>query len=277
MLSKLSRTAKVVIVCGAATLVILATTLGVTLSPSRRDSNTASSNLGTSSTNSDTGGGDEPSDNEPGPGSEAGSGSVPCPCFDGSDLDNAVTDIAKNSAGFVFHSEQTCVGGDFNGIRYSKEFGGALYALGYGVALDGESSCEDGDTMHLISQQEAESCSLLLDAKCEKHAGALEAAASAGKDAPATCPSQCFDSNSLDSVVASVLDGSLIVDTSCDSASENVYISYGIQGKYYAWGASSYSGELTCQHHDTMHLLESQDEWDACRAIVDSACAQIAE
>jgi len=288
MLSKLSRTAKVAIVCGAAALVvILATTLGVTLSPSRRNSNTSSSNLGTSSTNSDTTVGDEASDTTSGSGSEAGPWSVPCPCFNEEDLDIAVAEITSNTAGFVFQSEQTCVGGNFNGIRYSQDVGGALYALGYGVALEGQISCEDADTMRDISQQQAESCSLLLDAKCDEHAVTLEAAAStevdvSGEDAPATC--RCFNSGSLDSlaaVVASVLEGSLTLNNgSCDSTSANMSISYSIQGDYpeiYAWGAASFQGELSCQLDDILMTLKLQNEWDGCKAIVDNACAQIAE
>jgi len=261
MLSKLSRTAKVAIALGAATLVILATTLGVTLSPSRRDSNTSSSSL---------------SDNTSGQGSEETPASVPCPCFDGSDLDTAVDTIVSD-ADIVFQSEQTCVEGDFNGIRYSKYD----HALGYGVALGNTNECEDADARMIISQEEAESCSLLLDAKCEEHAGALEAAASTGNnEEPATC--RCFDSNSLLSVVESVIDNSQILHSgSCDSNSTNMYISYSIQaGDYpeaYAWGASTYNGELTCTHHDALQSLKLQDEWDACKAIVDSACAQIAD
>jgi len=216
-------------------------------------------------------------DNTSGQGSEETPASVPCPCFDGSDLDTAVATIASD-ADIVFQSEQACVEGDFNGIRYSKYD----HALGYGVALGNTNECEDADARMIISQEEAESCSLLLDAKCEEHAGALEAAAaSAGvNEEPATC--RCFDSNSLLSVVESVIDNSQILHSgSCDSNSANMYISYSIQaGDYpeaYAWGASTYNGELTCTHHDALQALKLQDEWDACKAIVDSACAQIAD
>jgi hypothetical protein len=57
-------------------------------------------------------------------------------------------------------------------------------------------------------------------------------------------------------------------------------ISYSIQGDYpeiYAWGAASFQGELSCQLDDILMTLKLQNEWDGCKAIVDSACAQIAE
>ena len=266
MFSDLSRSAKIAFASVAATAVILATTLSVTLSPSNRESNTASAAGGSSNTNVDAN--DEIQDTKP---------AVPCPCFDGDDLDKAIADFSSGNSDYVVDHSGTCTAGSIDGIKYSDYYQGFPSIMGYGIDLV-QNECNMQDALVEMSTEEAIACSSILDAKCVEHQVTLEAAVPAPDAGPAPeCP--CFDASSLVQVIADVKAGNLTLESSsCTNASPTSNaIAYVIEKDYYSWGAEQYSSDsMDCAYQDTIRIVDTKGEWDACKTIVDDACAEIA-
>ena len=93
-----------------------------------------------------------------------------------------------------------------------------------------------------------------------------------------SCP--CFAASSLDSVITSVRDGSVTLNNgSCVETQYGKKISYafGAHGysEYHSWGVGTFGLDWTCQHADTIRPGLSDEEYNACKIIVDDACTEL--
>jgi len=252
----LSRKAKLVWIGTIATAAIVAITLGITLSPSSRSNEIAQGTSGSAGSIDDTTTGDV------------------CPCFNGDDFDSAVTDITSGDPAFAFASTSSCTGEDSDGIKYSRDG----HLLGFSVEK-GYLMCTNMDMVHSIAQDEATACATLIVDKCAEHKDDLDAVAVVAPDVLApkiSCP--CFAASSLDSVITAVLDGSLTLNAdSCAETENGRTISYTVQEyyEYHSWGVGTFGSELSCQHADTIRPGISDEEYNACKTIVDDGCTKL--
>ena len=197
-----------------------------------------------------------------------------CPCFSSDDFDSAVTDITSGDPAFAFDSANSCTGGDSDGIKYSRDG----HLLGFSVEK-GYLMCTNMDMVHSIAQDEATACATLIVDKCAEHKDDLDAVAVVAPDVLApkiSCP--CFAASSLDSVITAVLDGSLTLNAdSCAETENGRTISYTVQEyyEYHSWGVGTFGSELSCQHADTIRPGISDEEYNACKTIVDDGCTKL--
>jgi hypothetical protein len=273
MLSNLSRNWKIAIAVAVATIVVLATTLGVVLPPARE--RTVSAATGTSQETTGASGTEQDGSDPPTESPTGSSKVLPCPCFNGDDLDKAFADIISGDPSLSFDKSATCNGDKYGqSINYSQNG----HMMGYAVdnSLSFESSCKSFDMIRIITPEEGAACSLIMDEKCTEHASALDEIPDApiGGNADAVeCP--CFAATSVE---AFMVDNNLPLEKgSCAASGDHLYIAYSDGRSYYRWGVeiSSDGSELTCSEHDTIRILKLQTEWDACKRIVDDACANI--
>lgn len=273
MISNLSRNWKIAIAVGVATIVILATTLGVVLPPAR--GGTVSAATGTSQESATGASGASQDSSDPPTKSPTGSPKpLPCPCFNGDDLDIAVSDITNGTPGLNFDKADTCTTDKYRqSISYSLNY----HMMGYDVdnSQPGESTCRSFDMVRIITPEEGAACSLIMNEKCAEHASALDEVPDGladGDVGTAECP--CFDASSLETFMAG---NNLPLEKGSCAAFGDLYIAYGDGKSYYRWGVESAldGSELTCSHHDTFRILKLEVEWDACKRIVDDACAKI--
>mmetsp|Transcript_5159 Transcript_5159/g.9810 ORF Transcript_5159/g.9810 Transcript_5159/m.9810 type:complete len:278 (-) Transcript_5159:3314-4147(-) len=276
MLSNLSRNSKIGIAVAVGTIVILATTLGVVLPPARVRPIAAAT--GTSQETTGFSGAGETSDVSDAPSISPTKAPklVTCPCFNGDDIDKAIADILEGAPGLSFDIANICTKDEYGqSISYSVN----SHMMGYAVynLLPDDNSCRNSDMMFIITPEEAAVCSLIMDEKCTEHAAALDAVSAVAFDETVNaveCP--CFTASSLEAFMA---DNNLPLEKgSCAASGGAIYIAYGQGMSYYRWGVESAldGTDLTCSHHDTLRLLKLQTEWDACKSIVENACADIA-
>ena len=93
-----------------------------------------------------------------------------------------------------------------------------------------------------------------------------------------SCP--CFAASSLDSVITSVRDGSVTLNNgSCVETKYGKKISYTFDAQGYSeygsWGVGTFDLDWTCQHADTIRPGLSDEEYNACKTIVDDACTEL--
>ena len=260
----LSRKAKLVWIGTIATAAIVAITLGITLSPSSRSTEIAKGTSGSAGSVDDTTTGDI------------------CPCFNGDDLDNAVTDITSRDPAFVFDSANSCTGEDSDGIRYTQfSPEGYGHLMGFGVRK-GYLECSSADMVQIITEGEAAACATLIVDKCAEHKDDLDAAAVVAPDAPPpkpdvlapklACP--CFSSDDLDSAVTDITSGDpafAFDSTNSCTGGDSDGIKYSRDGDL--MGFSVEESYLMCTDMDMVHSI-TRDEVAACATLIVDECAE---
>jgi hypothetical protein len=200
-----------------------------------------------------------------------------CPCFDGEDLDKAMTDISSGGGGFEFDTDKICAGNeDFDGMPYTEGKGlGFPMPLGYTFDLRSpdELTCTELDAIHIISSDEATSCKSIMDAKCAEYSATLNALPTSSSLVglnTAACP--CFTASELVTVLEDVTAGRIPLDESSCTVDGELKISYGSYPEYFAWGVGSFANKKTCIKDDMIHII-TEDDWSACKGIVENSCA----
>lgn len=271
MLADLSKPWKIAIAGSIATVVILATTLGVVLPPARNERVAAAAetspgtNVGSDTLSSGT---SDPPTKPP--------KVLVCPCFNGEDIDRAVSDVLAKDEMPGLQVDNA------GGCQFNKSNEGVIYSLswdmmGYGVdnSMPDESTCRSQDMVRIITPEEGAVCSSIMETKCMEYAPIFnESPDVPDTPEPVECP--CYTFSSIETFMAS---NTLPMEEGSCAASGDLYIAYSDAmtseyAEYYRWGVEDYLGELTCSHHDTFLFLKLQSEWDACKAIVVEACAK---
>jgi len=266
MLSNLDKKSKFMVLGGVAIVVTTGIVVGIAV-PTARASNRNINGVAGNSNGADAGSVD----------------AVPmvlnCPCFDGEDLDKAMSDISSGGGGFEFDTDKICAGNeDFDGMPYTEPGIGFPMPLGYTFDLRYELTCTELDAIHIISSDEATGCKSIMDAKCAEYSATLNALPTASSlvgQNTATCP--CFTASELVSVLEDFTAGRITLDESSCSVDDELKISYGLpngsgQSEYFAWGVGSFATDKTCIEDDMIHII-TEVEWSACKAIVENSCA----
>ena len=263
MLSNLDKKSKFMVLGGVAIVVTTGIVVGIAV-PTARASNRNINGVAGNSNGADAGSVD----------------AVPvvlnCPCFDGEDLDKAMTDISSGGD-FIFDTDKICTGNeDFDGMEYTEGKGlGFPMPLGYTVDLryPDELTCTELDAVHPISSDEATSCKSIMDAKCAEYSATLNALPTSSSLVglnTAACP--CFTASELVTVLEDVTAGRIPLDESSCTVDGELKISYGSYPEYFAWGVGSFANKKTCIKDDMIHII-TEDDWSACKGIVENSCA----
>lgn len=99
------------------------------------------------------------------------SADVPCPCYDGADIDAAVAAIVSGDPNIDYDSSSSCTGmAEMDGIHYSDTSGGYPIMMGYGFYNFGTWECNDGDQFYApLTEAQGQSCKDIILQKCNQH------------------------------------------------------------------------------------------------------------